>query len=97
MRGRLESLDEDDITVTFLRHALIAVRGYVKRLGNLALMLAKSNSDLKSSDFATKKAVYKDSPYELTRQISSVHDWNDAQISERQKGLAGLALKAWPL
>lgn len=72
-------------------------RAYVKRLGNLALMLAKSNSDLKSSDFATKKAVYKDSPYELTRQISSFHDWNDIQISERQKGLAELALKAWPL
>jgi Protein of unknown function DUF262/Protein of unknown function (DUF1524) len=72
-------------------------RAYVKRLGNLALMLAKSNSDLRSADFATKKAVYKDSPYELTTQIASVDEWNDVQISERQRGLAALALKAWPL
>jgi len=30
-------------------------RSYSKRLGNLALLLAKNNSDLKSSDFKTKK------------------------------------------
>jgi len=72
-------------------------RLYVKRIGNLALLLAKSNSDLRSADFKTKKAVYKDSPYELTRQISTVSDWNQDRISERQKGLAELALKAWPL
>jgi len=30
MRGALESLDEEDITVTFLRHALIAVKGFLK-------------------------------------------------------------------
>ncbi len=70
---------------------------YVKRLGNLALMLAKSNSDLKSSGFDKKKDVYKDSPYETTRQIASVHEWNENQIDERQRILADLALKAWPL
>ena len=30
MRGILKSLEEDDITVTFLRHALIAMRGFLK-------------------------------------------------------------------
>lgn len=29
MRGTLESLDEDDITINFLRHALIVLRGYL--------------------------------------------------------------------
>lgn len=70
---------------------------YVKRLGNLALLNAKGNSDLKSADFNTKKAVYKESGYALTRQIATVSDWNEGRISERQKGLAQLALKAWPL
>jgi len=70
---------------------------YVKRLGNLALMLAKSNSDLRSSGFDKKKAIYKDSPYETTRQIASVHDWTAKEIDDRQRVLAGLALKAWPL
>lgn len=72
-------------------------RAYVRRLGNLALMLAKSNSDLRNADFAKKKVVYRDSPYELTRQIASANDWNDVRISERQQALAVLALKAWPL
>lgn len=72
-------------------------RVYLKRIGNLALMLAKSNSDLGSLAFKAKKAVYKDSPYELTRQISTVDDWTPEKISERQKGLAQLALRAWPL
>ncbi|MBI4479079.1 MAG: DUF262 domain-containing protein [Acidobacteria bacterium] len=68
-----------------------------KRLGNLALLLAKSNSDLRSADFNTKKSVYKDSPYELTRQIATVSEWTEEQIAKRQKGLAELALRAWPL
>lgn len=73
------------------------VRSYSKRLGNLALLLAKSNSDLKSADFNTKKGVYKDSPYELTRQIATVSEWTEEQISLRQKGLARYAVSAWPL
>jgi hypothetical protein len=30
MRGALESLEEEDITVTYLRHALIAIQGYLR-------------------------------------------------------------------
>jgi hypothetical protein len=73
------------------------VHSYSKRLGNLALLLAKSNSNLKSADFRTKRNVYKDSPYELTRQIATVDDWNEETITSRQKTLAGYALVAWPL
>jgi hypothetical protein len=70
---------------------------YSRRIGNLALLLAKSNSDLSSSDFKTKKAVYKDSPYELTRMIAKFPAWTKKEIAERQKTLSDLALKAWPL
>jgi hypothetical protein len=73
------------------------VRVYVRRIGNLALLLAKSNSDLKSANFKTKKAVYKDSPYELTRMIAKFSSWTKDEIVTRQKALAELALKAWPL
>ena len=72
-------------------------KAYVKRIGNLALLLAKSNSDLRSADFKTKRSIYKKSPYELTRQISTVSEWTEEKIAERQKGLAELALRAWPL
>lgn len=44
----------------------------VRRLGNLALLPARSNSDLRSADFATKRVAFKDAPYVLTDQIGSV-------------------------
>jgi Protein of unknown function (DUF1524) len=70
---------------------------YVKRLGNLALLPAKANSDLRSASFKEKKEVYQAAPYELTRQISTVTDWTVERIVERQRILAGLALQAWPI
>jgi hypothetical protein len=73
------------------------VRGYSKRIGNMALLLAKNNSDLKSADFVTKKAVYKDTPYDLTRQIAEMDKWTVLEIDARQKRLAELAVKTWPL
>lgn len=74
-----------------------AAHVYVKRIGNLALLQAKGNSDLRSSNFQKKKAVYRGSPYVLTSQIATARDWTEQQIAERQKVLAALALKAWPL
>lgn len=71
-------------------------KAYVNRLGNQALLLAKSNSDLKSTSFEAKRAVYRETPYELTRQISTVPIWDGARIAERQKILATLALRTWP-
>lgn len=70
---------------------------YVKRLGNLALLPAQSNSDLKSASFKEKKEIYKVAPYILTKGISEIPEWNYMQIIERQKHLADLALKTWPL
>jgi hypothetical protein len=72
------------------------VRSYSKRIGNLALLLAKSNSDLRSADFKTKKKVYADTPYVLTSQIATAKNWSEKEIVERQRGLAELALIAWP-
>src|SRR5262249_43909775 len=70
---------------------------YVKRLGNLALLLARANSDLRSASFTQKKEVYATAPYELTRQISAVTDWTVDRITERQRILADLSLRAWPI
>jgi hypothetical protein len=77
--------DEEEVTI------------YARKIGNMALMLAKTNSDLKSSDFTRKRAIYKSSPYELTRMIAQSKDWTKEEIASRQKTLADLALKAWPL
>lgn len=68
-----------------------------KRIGNMALLQAKKNSDLKSAGFAAKKPVYAGSTYVLTSQLSPISEWTHRTVVERQQGLAKLALKAWPL
>ena len=73
------------------------VRLLATRLGNLSLLRASDNSNLKSSAFDKKKAIYGASPYVLTSQISTVDDWTAASIEERQKRLAELAVKTWPI
>jgi hypothetical protein len=70
---------------------------YSRRIGNLALLLAKTNSDLQNGSFDSKKSIYKDSPYELTRMIAQNPVWTKNEIASRQKALSELALKAWPL
>jgi hypothetical protein len=73
------------------------LRIYGRRIGNLALLLAKKNSDLQSKGFDDKKAIYQESPYELTRMIAGSDNWTKFEIESRQASLAELAIKAWPL
>ncbi len=70
---------------------------WVNRLGNQALMRASDNSDLQSGRFATKKEIYKNSPYVLTSQIGELADWNAAAVAARQTALASLAVSTWPI
>jgi hypothetical protein len=72
-------------------------RSNVRRLGNMVLLRASLNSNLKSSAFADKKQQFAASPYITTKQVADVPDWTPATIDQRQKELATLALKAWPL
>jgi len=44
MRGALEALDEDDITVTFLRHALIVLEGYLREAEVFDIVEKRANS-----------------------------------------------------
>ena len=70
---------------------------FTTRLGNLALLQASKNSDLKSQSFVDKKKVYAESPYLLTSQIAAVEDWNADAINDRQKMMAELGVKTWPV
>lgn len=74
-----------------------ALAAYAARIGNMVLMRASDNAELRSSKFADKKAVYAKSPYLLTSQVAECAEWTAAQIVTRQKTLADLALKAWPI
>ena len=68
---------------------------YVNRLGNLALLQASKNSDLKTDSFDKKKQVYQSSPYALTSQIAGEAKWGKNSIIARQKTMADYALIAW--
>jgi hypothetical protein len=73
------------------------IKVHVKRIGNLALLQATSNSTLKSEGFSVKKSIFANSPYTLTAKIAAYDDWNPGAIAQRQKDLALLAIKTWPL
>ena len=70
---------------------------FYRRLGNMALLQAKSNSDLRSSSFAEKKRIYTESPFHLTRRIAEGNDWTSNSIAERQAYMAQWAVKTWPV
>jgi hypothetical protein len=103
-------LPNDDVRAINLEHVLPQkpegnwpqfspeqVDAFNRRLGNMALMQAKTNSDFKSAPFAEKKATYAASPYELTRQLAGAADWTTAEITRRQRTMADMALATWPL
>lgn len=73
------------------------VRLWATRLGNVALLRASDNSTLRSQSFADKKLVYASSPYVLTKLIAEADKWSTDAIAGRQKKLAHLSLKAWPI
>lgn len=68
-----------------------------RRIGNLALLNDKDNSDLKSRSFSDKRKVLSASTDELTAQIGKLDDWTKDRIAERQRAMAALAVKTWAL
>jgi hypothetical protein len=72
------------------------VRLHATRLGNLALLRASDNSNLKSEPFSEKRKVYATTPYVLTNQLGDLTEWTPATLAERQKQPAQLAAKTWP-
>jgi len=70
---------------------------YLKRLGNYLLLQATPNSKIGNEPFAVKRPYYKASKIKLTQQVGSKSSWTPKDIDERQKELAQLAVKTWPL
>jgi hypothetical protein len=70
---------------------------FVTRLGNLALMLAADNSDLRSDTFASKRSTYAKAYFTLTSQIAEADDWTPEAIEQRQITLPSFAAETWPI
>jgi len=69
----------------------------LKRIGNMALMKTKINTEAGNDSFAFKKKFYSKSDFKLTSELSAESVWNRAKIDKRQSHLADLAVKTWPL
>jgi hypothetical protein len=70
---------------------------YVNRLGNQALLKEKENSLIGNESFAVKQPVLQQSDFQLTQQAGNYSQWTDAEIEDRQKFLAKLAVKTWSI
>ena len=72
-------------------------RAAQRMLGNMTLLRTNQNRELGNRIFSDKRAVYSNSGYFITKQVSEYEKWGIQEIQERQTKLAKIALKTWPL
>jgi hypothetical protein len=70
---------------------------WYKRIGNLVLLQAKRNSIIGNSSYLDKKPILAQSAFLLTSSATKSSTWGTKEIEDRQKALATLAIKTWPL
>jgi hypothetical protein len=72
------------------------VDDYVDFVGNMTLLLGKSNKAISNSPFSEKKAKgYSLKPLKITEPLLSCAEWNAAEIEKRQAWFADLAIQIW--
>jgi hypothetical protein len=70
---------------------------YGNRLGNMVLLPAASNVQAANLAFEKKRPIFRADTRLLTQEVADCLIWGPAEIVGRQKKLAALALKTWPL
>jgi hypothetical protein len=70
---------------------------YYKRLGNICLMGTQDNVKIGNINYKDKKTIFKNSLFIATKSIADYTEWGPIQIAQRQKQLADLAPKIWPI
>ena len=70
---------------------------YFRRIGNMVLLTASKNSAIGNRAFADKRSHLASSAYTLTKALGRKVAWSIKDIKERQKILAGIAVKTWSL
>ncbi|MBB2742878.1 UNVERIFIED_ORG: hypothetical protein FHR35_002700 [Microbispora rosea subsp. rosea] len=66
------------------------------RLGNMVLLPKGKNGKIGNAAFAVKAPILKASSLALTREVGEEGKWTSAEIAERQRRLAEIALRTWP-
>jgi len=69
---------------------------YVYRLGNMTLLRTSPNRDAGNGDYATKRAVYEQSTFDITRKLAEENaDWTPERLASRQRWMANQATAIW--
>jgi hypothetical protein len=68
---------------------------FARRLGNLALLSTKKNTDIGNESFDEKRKTFSASEFVLTKSVGDCEKWEAADIDARQTKLADLALSVW--
>jgi len=70
---------------------------WARKLGNLCLLKSDENGAASNAEFAAKKPSYAQSNLKLTKELNAYAKWDSKSIQARQKKLAAMAVKAWPV
>lgn len=68
----------------------------IYRIGNMTPLETARNRDVGNADYASKRAVYRQSSFQITRAVAEHYDhWDEQKIEARQTRLAKLASGIW--
>ena len=68
----------------------------IYRIGNMTPLETSRNRDVGNADYASKRTVYQQSAFQITRAVAEHYDpWDEQKIEARQTRLAKLASGIW--
>jgi hypothetical protein len=70
---------------------------FFKRLGNMTILNSRKNAKIGNKSFSEKTAVFSDSEFFITKEISLKNSWDKDSINERQNQFAIDAIKCWKM
>jgi hypothetical protein len=70
---------------------------WARKLGNLCLLPSDENGAAANAEFAKKLPFYAKSNLKLTAELAHYATWDTKSIQDRQRELAKMAIKTWPV